>query len=418
MKKIALAMSALALLAHGALAQDVVIDMVHVQFNPDELKLMDQMAAEYQAAHPGIKINIRKFGGEDYKSMLTTSLQSNEAPDVIYSWGGGVLTDQVKAGLLRPITGKVPAEVTAGVGAVGVDAFSRNGELYGIAQNVSEVVFWYNKALFKKAGVDVDSMADWDGFLAGVKKLKDAGIAPIAMGSKDKWPAAFFWDYLAIRLAGRSGMEAARAGNNGGFATPEFVRAGNEFLRLSQMNPFQNGFEASGYASASGMFGDGQAAMILMGDWNYQESKTNSVSKQGLPDDQLGFLHFPAVSGQKGNAKDTLGGVNGWVFSKNAPDEAVDFMVWYQKAENVAKFAAGGYYIPINPAAAGGLANPFLKQIAKDIGASPYHAIFFDQSLGLNAGNSVNDASAAMTSKAISAEGAAQEVEDAMALDR
>jgi raffinose/stachyose/melibiose transport system substrate-binding protein len=418
MKKIALAMSALALLAHGALAQDVVIDMVHVQFNPDELKLMDQMAAEYQAAHPGIKINIRKFGGEDYKSMLTTSLQSNEAPDVIYSWGGGVLTDQVKAGLLRPITGKVPAEVTAGVGAVGVDAFSRNGELYGIAQNVSEVVFWYNKALFKKAGVDVDSMADWDGFLAGVKKLKDAGIAPIAMGSKDKWPAAFFWDYLAIRLAGRSGMEAARAGNNGGFAAPEFVRAGNEFLRLSQMNPFQNGFEASGYASASGMFGDGQAAMILMGDWNYQESKTNSVSKQGLPDDQLGFLHFPAVSGQKGNAKDTLGGVNGWVFSKNAPDEAVDFMVWYQKAENVAKFAAGGYFIPINPAAAGGLANPFLKQISKDIGTSPYHAIFFDQSLGLNAGNSVNDVSAEMTSKAISSEDAAQEVEDAMALDR
>lgn len=418
MRKIALAVSALALLAHGALAQDIVIDMVHVQFNPDELKLMDQMAADYQAGHPGVKINIRKFGGEDYKSMLTTSLQSNEAPDVIYSWGGGVLTDQVEAGLLRPITGKVPAETTAGVGAVGVDAFSRDGQLYGIAQNVSEVVFWYNKALFQKAGVDVDSMADWDGFLAGVKKLKDAGITPIAMGSKDKWPAAFFWDYLAIRLAGRSGMEAARAGDNGGFAAPEFVRAGTEFLRLSEIDPFQNGFEASGYASASGMFGDGEAAMILMGDWNYQESKTNSVSKQGLPDDQLGFLRFPAVSGQKGNAKDTLGGVNGWVFSKNAPDEAVDFMVWYQKAENVAKFAAGGYYIPINPAAAGGLANSFLKQIAEDIGTSPYHAIFFDQSLGLNAGNSVNDVSAAMTSKAISAEDAAQEVEDAMALDR
>lgn len=411
------ASAALALFAQAALGQDVNIDMVHVQSNPAELTLMDEMAKTYEAAHPSVHINIRKFG-EDYKAALATSLQSNHAPDIIYSWGGGVLTDQIKAGLLRPIDGLVSQPVRDGVGPAGIDAFSRDGKLYGIAQNVSEVVFWYNKDLFAKAGVDVATMATWDGFLAGVQKLQDAGITPIAAGSKDKWPVAFFWDYLALRTAGKDGLATARAGESGGFNAPEYVRAGDEFLKLSAMKPYQKGFEAAGYASASGMFGDGQAAMILMGDWNYQESKTNSTSKQGVADDKLGFFAFPSLSDEKGKPTDTLGGINGWVFSKNAPDAAVDFMVWYQGADNLAKFAKGGFYIPINAKAAESLANPFQQQVAKNINASTYHAIFFDQSLGLNAGNAVNDISSALTSSAISAKDAAAEVEDAMAQDR
>jgi raffinose/stachyose/melibiose transport system substrate-binding protein len=417
MKKFVLVVSALALLAHAAAAQDVTIDMVHVQSNEAELALMDELAASYEAEHPGIDINIRKFG-EDYKQALSTMLQSNDAPDIIYSWGGGVLNEQIEAGLLRPIDGVVPDTSKAAIGPAGVDAFSRDGKLYGLAQNVSEVVFWYNKALFEKAGVDVASMSTWDGFIAGVEKLKAAGITPIAMGSKDKWPSAFFWDYLAIRLVGQAGLEAARAGDNGGFNAPEFVQASEEFLRLSALQPYQPGFEGASYASATGMFGDGQAAMILMGDWNYQESKTNSTSKQGVPDDQLGFFAFPTVEGQKGNPNDTLGGINGWVFSAQAPDEAVDFMVWYQQATNIARFAKGGFYIPINAEAAASLANPFQQQIAKDINASPYHAIFFDQSLGVNAGAAVNDVAALIASNAISAPDAAAWVEDAMAQDR
>jgi raffinose/stachyose/melibiose transport system substrate-binding protein len=106
------------------------------------------------------------------------------------------------------------------------------------------------------------------------------------------------------------------------------------------------------------------------------------------------------------------------VFSKNVPDEAVKFMTWYQDAVNLAKFAKGGYYIPINVKAAESLENPFQRQIAKDIGASTYHAIFFDQSLGVNAGNAVNDVSSSLASKAISAVDAAGDVEDAMAGDR
>ena len=50
---------------------------------------------------------------------------------------------------------------------------------------------WYNKELFEKAGIDAPP-ATWDEFLADVQKLKDAGITPIAVGEKDKWPGMFW----------------------------------------------------------------------------------------------------------------------------------------------------------------------------------------------------------------------------------
>ncbi len=50
--------------------------------------------------------------------------------------------------------------------------------------------------LFTKAGVDAAQIKTWDDFLGAVKKLKDAGIVPIAGGGGEKWPIHFYWSYL------------------------------------------------------------------------------------------------------------------------------------------------------------------------------------------------------------------------------
>ena len=53
------------------------------------------------------------------------------------------------------------------------------------------MVFWYNKDLCQKAGVDPTQIKQWEDFMEAVKKIKAAGITPIAAGGKDKWPLAF-----------------------------------------------------------------------------------------------------------------------------------------------------------------------------------------------------------------------------------
>ena len=155
---------------------------------------------------------------------------------------------------------------------------------------VDEIGLGDDPAVKRQAGVDPASMSTWEGFLAGVQAFKDAGITPIAIGAKDKWPAHFWWSKLVVRLAGMEGFQAAARGEGDGFAGEDFVKAGEYFLQLSELEPWQEGFLAASYGDASGLFGDGKAAMHLMGDWDYGAMKDNSANKQGIPDDQLGIL--------------------------------------------------------------------------------------------------------------------------------
>ena len=317
--------------------------------------------------------------------------------------------------MLRPIEGVLSEEAKEAQGTAGVSAFTApDGHIYGIARDVAEVVLWYNKPLFEQAGVDPASLATWDGFLAAVQKFKDAGITPLALGAKDRWPAHFWWSKLVVRLAGQDGFEAARRGEGDGFAGEAFVKAGEYFLQLAALEPWQEGFEAAAYGDASGYFGDGKAAMHLMGDWDYGVMKDNSASKQGIPDDQLGILPFPTIEGGAGDPTDTLGGLSGYLFSREASDEAVKFIEWYNSAEVQRKFAEAGYYIPIAKGAADTMTNPFKVQVAQNIGNAHWHALFFDQALGPAVGGVVNDISAELAANAIGAEEAAQLVKEAV----
>ena len=414
MKRLALAAMLGLALAMPVHAQTVVKHL-HITSIPAEVELMNSIAADFMAANPDIKVELPFLENEAFKAKLTTLLQSADAPDVFHSWGGGVFYEQAAAGVLRPIEDVLSEEAKANVGTAGVSAFTApDGHLYGVARDVSEVVLWYNKTLFEQAGVDPASMATWEGFLAGVQAFKDAGITPIAIGAKDKWPAHFWWSKLVIRLAGQEGFEAAARGEGDGFAGEDFVKAGEYFLQLAELDPWQEGFLAATYGDASGQFGDGLATMHLMGDWDYGAMKDNSADKLGIPDEELGILPFPTIEGGKGDPTDTLGGLGGVLFSKNASDAAIKWIEFFNSVENQAKYAKDAYYIPIAKGAADVMTNPFKAQIAQNIGNAHWHANFFDQALGPNVGGVVNDVSAELAGSAMSAEEAAELIKEAV----
>lgn len=414
MKHFALAAMLGLTLAMPVQAQTVVKHL-HITSIPAEVELMNSIAADFMAQNPDIKIELPFLENEAFKAKLTTLLQSADAPDVFHTWGGGVFYEQAAAGVLRPVEDVLSAEAKESMGTAGVSAFTApDGHLYGVARDVGEVVLWYNKTLFEQAGVDPASMDTWEGFLAGVQAFKDAGITPIAIGAKDKWPAHFWWSKLVVRLAGQDGFNAAARGEGDGFAGEDFVKAGEYFLELAALDPWQEGFLAASYGDASGAFGDGNAAMHLMGDWDYGAMKDNSADKLGIPDEELGILPFPTIEGGKGDPTDTLGGLGGVLFSKNASDAAVKWVEFFNNAENQAKYAKDAYYIPIAKGAADLMTNPFKVQIAKNIGNAHWHALFFDQALGPNVGGVVNDVSAELAGNSISAQEAAELIKEAL----
>lgn len=397
-------------------AQAQTITYLNINTGENDQALMAEAGAEYAAANPGVTVEFPVLENEAFKSKLTTLLQSADAPDFFHSWGGGVFEEQAKAGVLRPIDDLLSQEARDAVGEAGIAHFTAaDGHIYGLARNVQGVMIWYNKKLLADAGVDAASMGTWDGFLAGVKKLKDAGITPLSLGGKDKWPAQFYYAYLIIRNAGKDGFAAARAGDNGGFNTDTIIRAGDMLNELAALEPFQQGYQAASYGDSCAIFGDQKAAMHLMGEWDYNCAKDASLSKEGVGDDNLGLMPFPSIEGGNGQATDSLGGMEGYVFSKTADDAAVKFIEWFNSKDIQSRFAAKSIYIPISKGAADALPNQFHKAIAELAGNSTWHQLFFDQTLGADVGGQFNDLALELASGELTGAEAAEMLEEAAA---
>ncbi|HKN28047.1 MAG TPA: extracellular solute-binding protein [Roseiarcus sp.] len=388
------------------------VTVLHVSENATQKALWDKIAADYNAQHPGVKVQFKYLENEAFKAKLPTMLQSNDRPELFYSWAGGVMQAQNKAGFLKDITADVAA-VESTMSPTAVDAFKVNGKVVGVPFEVGEVAFYYNKKLFEKAGVKAEDIKTWDDFLAAVKKLKAAGIVPIVVGAGEKWPMHFYYSYLVMRIGGEHALADAKAGKEGGFKNATFVEAGKRLRELGALEPFQPGYLTTKHAESSGMFGDGKAAMDLMGQWLLGMQAPNSASGKGLPEEDIGILSFPIVAGGKGKATDTLGGINGWLVSKSAPPEAVDFLKFFSEAKYAKEAAAAGAYIPVVKGANAVITDPLFKRLADDLAATTYHQNYFDQDLGPAVGRVINDVSVAVAAGEMTPEAAAAAIQDA-----
>ncbi|HMK09590.1 MAG TPA: extracellular solute-binding protein, partial [Anaerolineales bacterium] len=313
-------------------AEKVTVTWWHIQVADDQKALWQQMADAYMADHPNVQIDITVLENEAFKTKLTTVMQSGDPPDIFQSWGGGTMNEYAQAGLLKDITADLDKDGwrdTFSPGALGV--YSYQGKNYGVPRDMGMVGFWYNKDLFAQAGITAPPTT-WSEFLADVKALKAAGITPIALGEGDKWPGAFWWEYLAVRLGGQAAFDSAYS-RQGAFTDAPFVEAGKKLQELMALQPFQDGFLGATWPDEQVVMATSKAAMDLMGQWAPGAFKDASVDKQGLGD-KLGWFPFPAVEGGAGDAADALGGGNGFVVGKDAPPEAVDFLKYISSVDS------------------------------------------------------------------------------------
>ncbi|WP_433532179.1 extracellular solute-binding protein [Micromonospora sp. CA-263727] len=365
------------------------INWWHIQNTEPMLPVWAEMAKEYETAHDNVKIEIQPLENEAFKAKLTTATQAGSPPDLFQSWGGGVLRQQVDAGLVKDITKDVEPWVGELVPAA-LQPYTLDGKIYGVPFDVGMVGFWYNKDHFEKAGITTPPTT-WAQLLETVSKLKTAGIVPVALAGKDKWPAHFYWAYLSMRIGGLEALQ--RAADEKNFDTPDFVAAGERFKELVDLQPFQRGFLGAEYGSPDGQaatMGNGGAAMELMGQWAPAVQASSSTSKKGLGD-KLGFFTFPTVDGGKGTATEAFGGGNGFVLGRNAPPATVDFLRTLLQVENQRRSAETGAVLPTSKAAADAIKDPNNQVVAATLASATGFQLYLDQAYPPAVGQQVND---------------------------
>jgi raffinose/stachyose/melibiose transport system substrate-binding protein len=401
-----------AVVAAPVKADKVTITWWHISTKDPALSDWKKMADDYMAKNPNVNIEITVLENEAFKTKLTTVMQSGEVPDIFQSWGGSGLAEQMDASLLKDITADLDANGGAwrksfAPGALAV--FAKDGKNYGVPWDMGMVGWWYNKDLFKKAGIDKEP-ATWTEFLADVKKLKDAGITPIALGEKDSWTGMHIWSYLATRIGGEKAFKAA-LDRSGSFADPAFVKAGEELKKLIDMKPFQDGYLGAVHDDMQAAFGNGKAAMELSGQWAPSVEAANSADKKGVAN--LGMFGFPAVEGGAGDGADVVGGGNGFAIGKNASKEAVDFVKYLTSKENQTIIAADGIGIPVVAGAEAGLKDANMKLVQAKFAAAKYFQLYYDQFLPGAVGGAINDNTQKLFAGTASAEDVAKAIEAA-----
>ncbi len=398
-------------------AAPVTVNWWHIQTKDPGLTDWQKMADDYMAAHPNVKINITVLENEAFKTKLTTVMQSGEPPDIFQNWGGGTFNQQVEAGLLKDITPDLNADSawhdSFAPGALA--AYSYQDKNYGVPWDMGMVGWWYNKELFKKAGIE-NPPTTWTEFLDDVKKLQAAGITPISLGEGDKWPGMHIWSYLATRLCGKEKFVAAVA-RTGSFADACFVEAGKKLQELIALKPFQEGYLGAIHDDMQATFGNGKAAMELSGQWAPSVEAANSADKKGISGDNLGLFNFPAVEGGAGNVADVIGGGNGFAIGKNASPEAIDFVKYLTDVQNQTTIAKHGSGIPVVKGAEAGLTDPNMLMVQKTFAAAPYFQLYYDQFLPPASGSALNDAVQGLFAGTLTPEQVAQAIEESVAAE-
>lgn len=393
-------------------AEPVTITWWHISTKDPALSDWQKMADDYMAMHPNVTIEITVLENEAFKTKLTTVAQSGEVPDIFQSWGGAGLSEQVDAGLLKDITAELEAnnnewKDSFAPGALGV--FSVDGKYYGVPWDMGMVSVWYNKDLFTQAGI-ANPPATWTEFLEDVQLLKDAGITPIALGEKDTWTGMHIWSYLATRIGGEAAFKSVVDGT-GKWTDDTFVQAGVELKKLIDMDPFQEGYLGASHDEMQATFGNGEAAMLIGGQWTPSVEAANSADGVGVAN--LGMFNFPAVEGGAGGANDAMGGGNGFAIGKDAPPEAVDFVKYLTSVTNQKVIAADGTGIPTVKGAEEALQDPNMKMVQAGFASANYFQLYYDQFLPSAVAGTVNDAVAKLYAGTATPEQVCEEIQAA-----
>ncbi len=391
----------------GDSGDDVTVTWLHNSNTDPGKGYYEQVAADFEADHPGVTIEITAMQHEDMLTKLDAMFQSDDTPDIYMERGGGELADHVEAGLTMDLTDVAADTITTLGGSVA--GWQVDGKTYGLPFSVGVVGFWYNKAMFEEAGISA-TPTTWTEMYAAIDQLKAAGMEPISVGAGDKWPAAHYWYYFSLRECSQTVLSDAVTSLD--FSDPCFVKAGEDLQTLIAAEPFNKGFLStpaqSGPTSASGLLATGKVAIEMQGHWEPGVMQGLTEDNQGLGDD-LGWFPFPAVDGGQGDQGAALGGGDAWALSADAPDEAVEFAQYLLSDEVQQGFAENSMGLPTNPAATGSVADPALAALLQVRDEASYVQLYFDTAFGASIGGAMNDEIALMFAD----EASAQEIVDA-----
>ena len=291
--------------------------------------------AEFQAKYPDIKIELDQTEAAAYNTKIKTAVAANEAPDVFYYSAGGLLKSFVDAGKVLPLNDYITSDVKSRIVEGTLANMTFDGKVYGLPYTLACSVLYCNTELFTKYGVKIPQT--WGELMAAVAAFKKAGITPMAVGGKDRWPTNMYTDILFLRAAGTAECHNAFYKAKGGSFTSDSMRAGARKLEdLIKAGAFSRDASALTRDESEVPFYAGKIPMYMNGNWTAGNCQAASSAVRG----KIVAVAFPTVDGGKGSINDFMGGAaEEFCVSANAKNKQAAYLLCQFLAENHSKNA-------------------------------------------------------------------------------
>ncbi|WP_456445773.1 ABC transporter substrate-binding protein [Deinococcota bacterium DY0809b] len=348
MKRLATVVGLSALLGFAFAAEKVQITFWHA-FGGGRTAFIQRAVEDFNYTHPGIEVKVEYKGS--YRDTLNAAIlaaKQGNAPHIvqIFEVGSQLALD---SGIFVPIENYVPADLKFQLDDYikpVANYYRIGGKFNSIPWNSSNPILYYNKDIFKKAGLDPENPPKTFNEVAqACEKIIASKAAPKCI----TWPLHSWFVEQWIAEQG-----ALLANNENGRA----ARATNVYIdseAMKRIMKWWKGLYDKGYYTYTGkpedwdganqLFVSQQAAMEITStsDVTFMQ---NASFENGF---ELGTGFLPVPDGVERNGT-VVGGASLWL-TKGHPQEeqeaALTFLLWFTNTENMVRWHKGTGYFPV-----------------------------------------------------------------------
>ncbi|WP_144636925.1 ABC transporter substrate-binding protein [Bordetella genomosp. 13] len=362
-----------AALAYGAVAlpaqaqqQPVEVEFYYpVAVGGPVTKIVDGMAEQFNRENPDIRVKPVYAGSyQDSVAKALTAQKGGTPPQLAVLLSTDMFT-LIDEDAIVPIDSVARSEEDKKWLGGFYDAFMQNsrtgGHVWGVPFQRSTIVMYYNKELFKEAGLDPErAPATWQELVEYAGKLtkKDASGNVTQWGIEIPSGGAFaYWLFQALTTP-NDAILMNEAGNEVHLDKPGVVQAAEFWHDLA----YKHGVMPKGtidWGTTPKDFLEKKAAIV----WTTTGNLTNIRANAKFP---FGVAMMP--KSKRGGSP--TGGGNFYVFKKATPAQqqaAVKFAKWATTPERAADWSIATGYVAVTPAA---WQTEKMKQYVKDVPAA------------------------------------------------
>jgi N,N'-diacetylchitobiose transport system substrate-binding protein len=313
---------------------------------PGDNPLIEDVNAEFTAAHPNMRVDVQVQQWDSIATKLTTSLATGNPPDIV-EMGNTQTPLQTYSGGLADLTDVRGTFEDSADWLTGLSAPSEyDGKLYAVPLYGGTKVVMYNKDLFAAAGVTqaprtLDELVDVCGRLA-------AANASMPDFSGFYLPGQYWFAGVPF-LFGQGGTIATQSGGDwtARMSDPRNIAGLQEWRRVQNAcsTPSSVGVNTTN-PDQNQLFADGKAAMSYVKAWE----PASVVEKNPAMQEKIGFFPMPGYTADATLPVIVAGSTIG--VAANSPDQkaAIDWLRIVTSQHFQAKMAQTLNLLPIVPA--------------------------------------------------------------------